>query len=195
MRTKLLALMIALAVAATGVATTSVASAAAPAEASAAAKKLTKKQKAAKRRAAKRRAAKRRAAKRRRQQQRPPATQQPPAATPEAEATSLLTGKRLHVYVGIDIHDSAAIDKVFHFCPGGRFVYEYKATTSTDYDMRTLNGSWGVEQAAFGPNREWAGARVRTAGEGESYLLEIVSTARGVRVDGNVAEVTNSSLC
>jgi hypothetical protein len=111
-------------------------------------------------------------------------------------AVHLLAGKRLHIYESGSINNPYSIDRTFSFCSDGRLIYEYLFTSSETYDQKTTNGTWRVLEAAIDPNNQWGGARVESIDDqGARYVHEIVSNARGVRLNGSPAEVTNTTLC
>jgi hypothetical protein len=130
---------------------------------------------------------------------RDPGTQPPPAANPAAEVARLLSGRQVHVYLDSNTSAKWSIDKWWDFCADGRVRYEYLFTSTedngSDSDQKVTLGNWRVLEAYIAPDQSWGGARIETTGEGQTYVLEIVSNARGVRVDGNVAEVTQSQRC
>jgi hypothetical protein len=129
-----------------------------------------------------------------------PGTPQPPVTeTAEAQVQRLLSGRQLHVYLDSNTSTKWSLDRWWDFCADGRLRYEYLSTSTSengsDYDQKVTLGDWRVLEAYIAPDQSWGGARIETTGEGQTYVLEVVSDARGVRVDGNVAEVTQSQRC
>jgi hypothetical protein len=121
------------------------------------------------------------------------ATAAPPG--PVAQATSLLSGKRITRFVETgSISVPSSYDQRLHLCTGGRFVFD-EVSSLPGVGTRAVRtvGRWRVLSASFAGKR--AAARIRGVVNGRAVVLTVVSDGRRTTAGGSPVLVERSDLC
>ena len=108
-------------------------------------------------------------------------------------AKRLLRGKRFITHVGSSTGD-ATIDRSADLCRNGRFTYRstFLYPGADELQEQVVTGRWRVVSAKIRGSRGTATVRY-TADDGSTGLVRFQATARGVYVDGQLAEVVAAS--
>jgi len=104
-------------------------------------------------------------------------------------ATRLLKGKRFVTHAGSGVAN-ATIDRSADLCRNGRFTYRstFLYPAADELQEQVVTGRWRVVSAKIRGSRGTATVRY-TADDGSTGIVRFQATARGVYVDGQIAEV------